>query len=182
MVNFTVLESGLGQITLVARDDRLISLDIERQDARAVKKGVLRKHPGALESTKPFKKLEVLLDRYLRGEKVDFDVPFALEDMGEFTKRVLLEVKKIPWGRAMGYGAIGRKLGYPNAARAVGQAVGRNPIPIVIPCHRVLQGNGGLGGFGLGLHLKEHLLAVEGFTPERSPSGRIKRYALMKTA
>jgi|MudIll2142460700_1097286.scaffolds.fasta_scaffold23654_3 methylated-DNA-[protein]-cysteine S-methyltransferase len=181
MVNFAILESGLGQIILVARDDRLISLDIERREARALKKSLLEKHPGALESTKPFRKLETLLDRYLRGQKVDFDVPYSLEGMGDFTKKVLLEVKKIPWGRAMSYGAVSKKIGYANAARAVGQAVGRNPIPIVIPCHRVLQGDGGLGGFGLGLHVKERLLALEGFTPERSASGKIRRYALIKT-
>jgi methylated-DNA-[protein]-cysteine S-methyltransferase len=181
MVNFSILESGLGQITLVARDERLINLDIGRGNARALKKSLLEKYPGALESKTPFRTLQMLLDRYLRGQKVDFDVPFDLEGLGDFSKKVLLEVKKIPWGRAMSYGAVGRKIGYAAAARAVGQAVGRNPIPIVIPCHRVLQGDGGLGGFGLGLSVKERLLALEGFTPERSTSGRIKRYALIKT-
>ena len=182
MVNFTILESGLGQITLVARDDRLISLDVGRENARALKKSLLKKYPGATESAKPFGKLALLLDRYLRGQKVNFDVPYSLEGMGDFTKKVLLEVKKIPWGRAMSYGAVGRNIGYAAAARAVGQAVGRNPIPIVIPCHRVLQGDGSLGGFGLGTGIKERLLALEGLTPEKSTSGRIKRYALIKTA
>ncbi len=73
-----------------------------------------------------------------------------------------METKKIPYGTFVNYGLIGRSLGYPNAARAVGQALKRNPIPIVIPCHRVLKSNGSLGGFDLGPEMKVRLLSLEG--------------------
>ncbi len=74
---------------------------------------------------------------------------------------------KIPFGRISSYGRIGRRLGYPMAGRAVGQALGRNPFPIVIPCHRVVRGDGTLGGFGMGLGLKARLLALEGVSLDR---------------
>ena len=90
--------------------------------------------------------------------------------MADFSRRVLLLVKGIPYGTLTSYGAVGKRLGYPSAARAVGQAVGRNPIPIVIPCHRVVRSDGTLGGFSMGLNLKEQLLALEGVRPMQTGS------------
>jgi methylated-DNA-[protein]-cysteine S-methyltransferase len=155
----------MGTVLLVARDGRLIELDLSQREAPAVRKALLKQYPQAVESAKPFAKLRSLLDQYFRGKRVDFDVPFDLSDTTEFTRRVLLVVKHIPFGAATSYGAISLMLGYPAAARAVGQAVGRNPIPIVIPCHRVLRGDGELGGFGLGVGLKKRLLALEHIEP-----------------
>jgi methylated-DNA-[protein]-cysteine S-methyltransferase len=162
LVQFVLIDSRLGTIVLVAREKRLIALDITQADGAAVRKRLRDQYPGAAESMKPFAKIERLLDRFLRGVRVEFDVPFDLEGMGDFSRRVLLEVKAIPYGAVASYASIGRRLGYPMAARAVGQAVGRNPIPIVIPCHRVVRSGGRLGGFGMGLNLKEQLLDLEG--------------------
>jgi methylated-DNA-[protein]-cysteine S-methyltransferase len=161
-LEFTLLDSRLGTIVLVTRNKRLIALDITREDGAVTRKRLREEYPGVTESVKPFGKIQRLLDQFLRGVKVDFDVPFDLGDMGDFSRRVLLEVKAIPYGTVVSYGSIGKRLGYPMAARAVGQAVGRNPIPIVIPCHRVVRSDGRLGGFGLGINVKEHLLAMEG--------------------
>jgi methylated-DNA-[protein]-cysteine S-methyltransferase len=162
LIQYTLLDSRLGTIVLVARKKRLIGLDITRDNEAVIRKRLRDQYPGAIESVKPFGKIQHLLDQFLRGLRVDFDVPFDLGDMGDFSRRVLLEVKAIPYGAVVSYGSIGKRLGYPVAARAVGQAVGRNPIPIVIPCHRVVRSDGRLGGFSMGLNLKEHLLALEG--------------------
>ena len=161
LIEYTLLESRLGTIVLVAREKRLIALDIIRENGAVTRKRLRDQYPGATESVKPFGKLQRLLDQFLRGKRVDFDVPFDLGDVGDFSRRVLLEVEAIPYGAVVSYGSIGRRLGYPMAARAVGQAVGRNPIPIVIPCHRVVRSDGRLGGFSMGLSLKERLLALE---------------------
>ena len=179
VIEFAILSSPVGSILLEARDGKLIGLDISRKDGSILRKAVLKRYPHASESLKPFTKLQPLLDQYLRGRKVAFDVPFDLLTMADFSRRVLLLVKSIPYGALTSYGALGKRLGYPSAARAVGQAVARNPIPIVIPCHRVVRSDGTLGGFGMGLDLKEQLLALEGVRPMQAGSATEKPlYAL----
>ncbi len=165
LTDFSLFDSPLGTVLLVARGGKLIELDLTQRQAPAVRSALLKRYPDAVETAKPFVKLRFLLDQYFRGKRVDFDVPFDLSDMTAFTRRVLLVVKHIPFGAATSYGAIGLMLGYPAAARAVGQAVGRNPIPIIIPCHRVLRSDGALGGFGLGVDVKKRLLALEHIEP-----------------
>jgi methylated-DNA-[protein]-cysteine S-methyltransferase len=177
LIEYAVLASPLGTMALVAREKRLISLDIAQHNESIVRKQLRGQYPGSTETMKPFGKLERLLHRFLKGEKVDFEVAFDLGNMGDFSRRVLLEVKKIPHGRVLSYHEIDRRLGYPMAARAVGQAVGRNPIPIVIPCHRVIRSDGSLGGFGMGLDLKERLLALEGVRlPQRFTGREVLRF------
>jgi methylated-DNA-[protein]-cysteine S-methyltransferase len=101
------------------------------------------------------------LKEYFRGERPVFDLPLHL-DMSPFTTAVLRAVERIPFGEAMSYGDVAHTLNRPRAARAVGNAVGSNPLPLVIPCHRVLASEGRLGGFGCGLGWKRFLLALEG--------------------
>jgi methylated-DNA-[protein]-cysteine S-methyltransferase len=97
---------------------------------------------------------------YLGGKRREFDLPLAMA-VPPFTARVLAEVEAIPFGETLSYGEVADAIGSPKAARAVGQAVGSNPLPIVIPCHRVLAAHGRLGGFGGGLDWKRFLLALE---------------------
>jgi methylated-DNA-[protein]-cysteine S-methyltransferase len=92
-----------------------------------------------------------------------FSVALDLRHLPAFTERVLRTLLKVPAGTLTTYGRLAAKAGSPGAARAVGGAVGRNPIPIIVPCHRVVAGNG-IGGFGLGLECKRTLLAIEGVT------------------
>ncbi|MHC4161175.1 MAG: methylated-DNA--[protein]-cysteine S-methyltransferase [Planctomycetota bacterium] len=101
------------------------------------------------------------LEQYFAGRRDAFDLPVAL-DLPRFTSKVLRAVGRIPHGQARSYGEIARAVGQPRAARAVGQAVGANPLPLLIPCHRVLAARGGLGGFGGGLAWKRFLLELEG--------------------
>jgi methylated-DNA-[protein]-cysteine S-methyltransferase len=100
------------------------------------------------------------LEEYFAGERTVFDVPMAL-DGTPFQREVWGELTRIPYGQTISYGELARRVGRPKGPRAVGQANGRNPIPIIVPCHRVVAGNG-LGGYGGGRPVKRALLAVEG--------------------
>jgi len=102
------------------------------------------------------------LEEYLAGERTEFDVPMELDGTA-FQRAVWAELSRIPYGTTISYGELARRVGRPSGPRAVGQANGRNPIPIIVPCHRVLASNG-IGGYGGGLPLKRALLAVEGVT------------------
>lgn len=100
------------------------------------------------------------LEEYVRGERTAFT--FAIEPRGtDFDHAVWREVARIPYGETATYGEVATRLGRPGAARAVGHANGRNPLPLVIPCHRVVAAGGKLGGYGGGLPLKRRLLSLE---------------------
>jgi methylated-DNA-[protein]-cysteine S-methyltransferase len=101
------------------------------------------------------------LREYFAGGRRDFDLPLAPEGTG-FQRKVWRKLLEIPYGETISYGELAKRVGNPKASRAVGSANGKNRIPIVIPCHRVIAGDGGLGGFGGGLSVKEKLLALEG--------------------
>ncbi len=101
------------------------------------------------------------LEEYFAGERRDFTVPLAPEGTA-FQRLVWAEVLKIPYGTTATYGDIAARIGKSGAAMAVGQANSRNPIPILVPCHRVIGANGKLVGYTGGMHIKKTLLAVEG--------------------
>jgi len=103
-------------------------------------------------------KAEILA--YLEGDVKRFTVPVVLEGT-PFQRAVWAKLLAIPYGRTRTYGEIAAELGKPRAARAVGMACGANPIPILVPCHRIVAGNGGLGGFGGGVRMKHDLLELE---------------------
>jgi methylated-DNA-[protein]-cysteine S-methyltransferase len=110
------------------------------------------------------------LKEYFQGRRTTFEVDIAPTTGTDFDRKVWTELRKIPPGETVTYGEIARRIGYPGAARAVGGAVGRNPIPIVVPCHRVVGADQTLTGFGLGLWRKRWLLAHEGSWPLKSRS------------
>jgi methylated-DNA-[protein]-cysteine S-methyltransferase len=101
------------------------------------------------------------VQEYFRGERKDFDLPLRSRGTN-FQQRVWSELRRIPYGETISYGELARRLGNPAAVRAVGRANGRNPISIVVPCHRVIGANGTLTGYGGGIERKAHLLAHEG--------------------
>ncbi len=107
------------------------------------------------------------LREYFAGERSDFDLPLA--PLGTaFQRSVWRQLQEIPYGQTISYGELARRVGNPKASRAVGSANGKNPLPIVIPCHRVIAGDGTLGGFGGGLPTKQTLLALEQGTSIRN--------------
>jgi methylated-DNA-[protein]-cysteine S-methyltransferase len=103
------------------------------------------------------------LAEYFAGDRTEFDLSLELEGTA-FQKDVWLALGEIPYGKTVSYAELAGMVGRPTAFRAVGQANGANPIPIVLPCHRVLASGGGIGGYGGGLPMKRQLLAIEGVT------------------
>ena len=103
------------------------------------------------------------IEAYLKGELKDFHIPLRFSGT-PFQNRVWSELVKIPFGETRSYQDIAKAVGSPSASRAVGSACGKNPIPIVVPCHRVIAKNGGLGGYSGGLELKKELLKIEGLS------------------
>jgi methylated-DNA-[protein]-cysteine S-methyltransferase len=104
-----------------------------------------------------------LLSRYFAGERVSFDLPVAMDGFTPFQQRVYRAVMKIPFGEVMSYGGIARMIGQPEAARGIGGAMARNPLPIIIPCHRVVGSSGKLTGYSApgGIASKSWLLEME---------------------
>lgn len=102
------------------------------------------------------------LRRYARGEQVSFSDSLDFADTTPFRRAVWQATQEIPRGQTRSYGWLAERVGRPGAARAVGQAMATNPWPIVVPCHRVVTSDGGLGGYGGGLDMKERLLRLEG--------------------
>ena len=128
---------------------------------------VLRwEHPGALrdEHKEPFEKLIELCRAYFNGKKVDFaDIPCALPAAATLGGKVLAACRRIPYGQTRSYGAIAQEIGAPDSARAVAAALGKNPTPLVVPCHRVTYSDGRSGGFSSpgGVEQKVRMLAME---------------------
>jgi len=106
--------------------------------------------------------VEVQLKNYFAGKVTSFSLEVDLRKVTAFQRQVLRQTMRVPYGRTSSYGDIASRIGRPAAYRAVGNAVGANPIPIVIPCHRVIASDGGIGGFSSGLSNKKKLLALEG--------------------
>jgi len=102
---------------------------------------------------------------YFRGDKVTWDLELDMEGVTDFTRRVYERAARIPYGRTLTYGQIAADVGCDGGARAVGQAMARNRFALVVPCHRVVACNRGLGGFSSGLELKRYLLRLEGNFP-----------------
>jgi len=102
------------------------------------------------------------LQQYLRSQRQHFDLPLDLDGGTAFQQAVWQALLRIPVGQTTSYGTLGRQIGRPAAVRAVGAAVGRNPLSVVVPCHRVLGGDGSLTGYAGGLERKEALLRLEG--------------------
>ena len=102
------------------------------------------------------------LAEYFRGERDHFEVPFDVSGTTPFTQAVLKATAEVPFGHLTSYRGIAERIGQPSATRAVGNALGRNPIPVLIPCHRIVRSDSSLGGYTGGLQIKEKLLALEG--------------------
>ena len=105
------------------------------------------------------------LNSYFKGELKDFSLPFVLSG-SEFEKRIYQELSLIAYGKTLSYQDLAIQINSPNSARAVGNALGKNPLLLLIPCHRVIGGNGKLVGFAAGLEVKKHLLTLEGTSYE----------------
>ena len=154
------MDSPVGRLRLIAAGDQLVGIWFEhgrdaQRHADSTDQELLQ--PG---SSPVLDRTRQQLEEYFRGERREFDLPLAPEGP-EFQQRVWQRLLRIQYGATTTYGALAQSLGNPNASRAVGLANGSNPIPIVIPCHRVIGANGALTGFGGGLPIKSALLELE---------------------
>ncbi len=118
--------------------------------------------PAAVPGVREGRRLQLELDDYFAGRQPEFSTALDLDQATPFQRKVWLVLRRIPYGRTMTYGEVARAIGSPGAARAVGAACGQNPVPILIPCHRVVAHGQKLGGFSSGLSWKRRLLALEG--------------------
>ena len=145
--NTFAVESPITNLAVTIEDGAVTRIDLNRRGRRP-----------------PRDELERLvvreLEQYLAGKRKEFTFPIRTEGT-EFNQKVWHELESIPYGETISYGELARRVGNSRAARAVGTANGRNPIPIVIPCHRVVASGGKLGGYGGGLPLKRKLLDLE---------------------
>jgi len=151
---YCYLDTPIGELLLACEGDALSMIGFP--------KGSMRRDPEPdwIFNEAPLKNARTQLAEYFDGERRGFDLPLKL-DGTEFQVSVLEALLEIPYGETTSYGAIAKQIGRPKAVRAVGAANGRNPIPIIIPCHRVIGSSGDLTGFGGGLDTKEALLRLE---------------------
>jgi len=146
-----VTPRGLARVSFADEDRDQVLVDL-----------ATRLSPRILASTRATDEVRRELEEYFAGRRVRFDVRVDRRLINGIARDVLRAASRIPFGRTTTYGEIARRIGSPRAARAVGNALGSNPIPIVIPCHRVLRAGGSLGGYGGGVARKQLLLGIEG--------------------
>lgn len=151
---YTTMDSPIGELLLVGDGDTLSGLYM--QDGRKPK----RIAADWSESDAPFADVRRQLEEYFAGERTTFEVKLAAEG-APFEREVWHALEEIPYGETVSYGEIARRVGQPTAARAVGTANGRNPIAVIVPCHRVIGADGSLTGYGGGLERKRLLLELE---------------------
>jgi methylated-DNA-[protein]-cysteine S-methyltransferase len=158
---YTVVDSPVGALTLVADDGALAGLYMEDQRHRPAQAMF-----GEAD-TRPFRAVTEQLAEYFAGERTGFDVPLALRGT-PFQLAVWSELREIPYGERISYGELAERIGRPTASRAVGLANGKNPVGIIVPCHRVVGSTGDLTGYGGGLERKRSLLDFENRTGDLS--------------
>ncbi len=159
MRTHTVIDSVVGSLTLVADEGAIVGLYMNLQRHRPADDGLGGLEPRGREA-EPFKTAADQLDAYFAGVLTRFDLPLAPVG-SEFRQRVWAALQEIPYGQTESYGELAERIGSPGGARAVGLANGKNPIGIIIPCHRVVGADGSLTGYGGGLDRKKQLLDLE---------------------
>ncbi|WP_437114677.1 methylated-DNA--[protein]-cysteine S-methyltransferase [Streptomyces longispororuber] len=168
---WAVVPSDIGPLLLAATGKGLVNVVFHASDAvrdKAVERLGSRLGAEPLEAPASPLLAESIrqLQAYFAGGRRDFELPLDWSLISGFNRQVLRELATgVPYGTVVGYGDLARRVGQPGAAQAVGVAMGANPLPVVVPCHRVVESDGGIGGFGGGLETKRHLLALEGVLP-----------------
>ncbi|MFD6418052.1 methylated-DNA--[protein]-cysteine S-methyltransferase [Streptomyces sp. NPDC060194] len=171
-IEWVVVGSDVGPLLLAATDAGLVCVAFHAEDG--VRDGTLARlsarlggkpvhAPGSPRLAEPIRQLEA----YFAGRLREFDLPLDWSLCTGFNRRVLRELAaEVPYGTVVGYGDLAARVGSPGASQAVGLAMGANPLPLVVACHRVVESGGGIGGFGGGVETKRRLLALEGVLPE----------------
>lgn len=159
---YTTIRSPIGEILATRTDQGLNFVAFPKKRWQRFL-SALKKDENIIliKDNKKFSNLRNNLKAYFSGKKVQFKENFDLRGGTDFQKKVWRAMQKIPFGQSRSYGWLAKQVGGKNKARAAGSACGSNPIPILIPCHRVVREDGGLGGYGGGLGIKKKLLKIE---------------------
>jgi methylated-DNA-[protein]-cysteine S-methyltransferase len=156
------VESPVGALYVAVTPRGLARVSFASEDRDEVLRELAeRLSPRILASRRATDEVRHELEEYFEGRRTRFEIPVDRRLIRGIARDVLRATSRIPFGRTATYTEIAERIGRPRAARAVGNALGSNPIPIVIPCHRVLRSGGALGGYGGGVPRKQHLLALE---------------------
>jgi methylated-DNA-[protein]-cysteine S-methyltransferase len=162
-VAYTTADSPFGPLLLAQTKRGLVRVGLPNQDRDVLLADLAaRVSPRVLEAPAQLDDVRRELDLYFEGRLDRFDLPLDWRLSGGFRQRVLRAIDRIPYGQTRSYTEMARKAGNERAVRAAGTACGSNPIPLVVPCHRVLRTGGALGGYGGGLPMKQGLLELEG--------------------
>jgi methylated-DNA-[protein]-cysteine S-methyltransferase len=164
-VSYVIEASPVGRLLLAATPEGLVRLaymDRGVDEDAVLADLAARVSPRILASPRPFDETRRELDQYFAGARREFEVPLDWRLVRGFGRRVLEATARVPFGSVTTYKRVATEAGSPSAARAAGNALGANPIPIIVPCHRVLHSGGGLGGYTGGLERKQLLLEIEG--------------------
>ncbi|MDP6339073.1 MAG: methylated-DNA--[protein]-cysteine S-methyltransferase [Candidatus Marinimicrobia bacterium] len=162
MIQYTIADSPIGKL-LLARSNKGLTHILFEYEIPKFESIIKKKFPdeNIAKNDKALANAVQQLNQYFAGERRSFDIELDLV-MPPFHYQALMAVKKIPYGKTLSYKNVAEGAGNPKAVRAAGSANANNPLPIVIPCHRVLATGGGLGGYGGGLEMKNYLLNLEG--------------------
>ncbi len=161
-VGYTVIDSPIGALLLAATSRGLVRVAFDSEDHDAVLKQLAEKiSPRVLEADAQLAPIAAQVEEYFAGQRRDFDIPLDRRLSSGFRREVQRQLSEIPYGTTQSYSEVAAAVGQPTAVRAVGTACAQNPIPLVVPCHRVLRSDGSLGGYRGGLPAKQQLLELE---------------------
>ena len=161
-VGFDVVESPIGPLLVAATGRGLARIFFDAEPELHLERLAKTFGPRVLRSSASVDAAHRQLDEYFAGSRSSFALDVDLRGAAPFARQVLDELARVPYGQTTTYGTLAARVGAPRAARAVGTVMNRNPIPIVLPCHRVVGANGSLTGYAGGLDVKERLLQLEG--------------------
>jgi methylated-DNA-[protein]-cysteine S-methyltransferase len=168
MMNYYLFETDWGWAGIVVTKKGVCCLELPAKNKDLVKNRLLQRCPSAVPGPKPpaglARRAVEEVQAYFRGKRMELDIPVDLSGLTSFQKRVYRELLKVKYGQKRSYAWLAKTIGEPSAARAVAGALARNPIPLIIPCHRIIRSNGTIGGFSGpgGLNMKKRMLKLEG--------------------
>jgi len=161
-VAYDLVDTPVGKLLVAATERGLCRIAYDADPDRELDSLARMFGVRVLQSDRPIEPARRQLDEYFEGKRQRFDLAVDLKLLADFNRRVLRELARVPYGEVVTYGELAARAARPRAARAVGTVMNRNPLPIVLPCHRVIGANGKLVGYAGGLGRKETLLQLEG--------------------
>jgi methylated-DNA-[protein]-cysteine S-methyltransferase len=161
-VAYDLVDSPIGSLLVAASPRGLCRISYDADPGREVEQLGRTFGLRVLRAPKPIDAARRELEEYFEGTRREFDLPLDVALVADFNRLVLRELARVPYGEVVTYGELAARSARPRAARAVGMVMNRNPLPIVLPCHRVIGANGKLTGYAGGLERKETLLRLEG--------------------